>query len=505
MHKVNPVAPLSAARSEAIDAPRPASVRFEGRQLTLKEALDTPDGASSAHQANMAAVVMSVSTAKDRLDYLDRMGVRPTQVVRAAADYRYDPVPGDHPKAANTRHQFERMRVDVVALPDRPVGIDAGPTRRILDAVPLALPDRREAHTLDTGKYLANRIASGVAEYATRHGCAFFCGGGEAEMLDHYRSRGFDQAVRISSNTSTRAHLLSSSTQGTSVLVLSGMNSETRVKHQMLQLHFAGVDLGEVTLVGDLGAQKQRSEASLGQALAELPSADHKTLFIGCRWQIMECLGRQFHVVDAAEPEGTGYAQLQPVEHAVAGFVFDTATVDRDGGRHLVAALRMPNGDLAHTATKAFLAHGFDHVVMCGAGGRLAGVAQVGDYMVVDSSRYGAQRFSLPPSSVLAPPGPMFSHASSANITVDSPLQENQRWLEENRATGNVDVETAHIFRALHESGDDVRVIPGLFVSDVVGEHPLEGKISTGDAYRQLPGFVEAAWQSMWDQAGARS
>jgi hypothetical protein len=38
-----------------------------------------------------------------------------------------------------------------------------------------------------------------------------------------------------------------------------------------------------------------------------------------------------------------------------------------------------------------------------------------------------------------------------------------------------------------------------------MGEHPLEGRISTDDAYRQLPGFVAAAWRSTWGRAGAAS
>ncbi|MFC0139594.1 hypothetical protein ACFFJN_05650 [Erwinia mallotivora] len=81
----------------------------------------------------------------------------------------------------------------------------------------------------------------------------------------------------------------------------------------------------------------------------------------------------------------------------------------------------------------------------------------------------------------------------TSNVTVDSPLQETQRWLEDNKDTGNVDVETAHILRALTEARSNVKVLPGLFVSDVVGEHPLEGKISTADAYQKLPEFVTAA------------
>ncbi|RQR47170.1 hypothetical protein DIE19_34995 [Burkholderia sp. Bp9126] len=351
---------------------------------------------------------------------------------------------------------------------------------------------------MNTGKYLANRISSAVAEHARHHGCEFFCGGSHATMLDYYRGKGFDRAVEISSNTSTRAHLLASSSNGKSTLVLSGMSSETRIKHQLLQLHFAGVDLNRIHLVGEIGAQKAQAKQSLGTVLSQLPSADSRTLFIGARWQIMEYLGKQIHGIADERPEGEGYAKLAPREHKVDSFMFDTARFSLDGRQHLVAALRMPNGDLAYDATKVFLEHGFNHVVMCGAGGRLAGELQVGDYMLLGQSQYGGENFSVARECIQVPYAGIFSDRKlNSNVTVDSPLQETERWLKENHATGSVDVETAHIFRALHERGSGIKVIPGLFVSDVVGAHPLEGKISTADAYRNLSEFVAATLRSI--------
>src|SRR5207245_9782156 len=126
-------------------------------------------------------------------------------------------------------------------------------------------------------------------------------------MFNHYRNRTFDQAIRISSNTSTQAHLFTNTNTGRSVLVLSGMNSKTRIKHQLLQLHFANVDLHRVALIGYVNVQKAKAAERLQLDLANLPSADSKTLFIGCRWQIMEHLGKQLHGISDKEPEGKGY------------------------------------------------------------------------------------------------------------------------------------------------------------------------------------------------------
>src|SRR5207245_11518617 len=118
---------------------------------------------------------------------------------------------------------------------------------------------------------------------------------------------------------------------------------------------------------------------------------------------------------------------------------------------------------------------------MRGAGGRLSGESQVGDYMLLNNSRYGNEIITIKSDNILVPKSPLFSkERTTSNITVDSPLQETQRWMEENCSIGCVDVESAHILRALNESGASTTLTPGLFVSDVIVAHPLEGKISNG-------------------------
>lgn len=474
----------------------PSTSNVDGRTLTVRPStLSTDDlvNAPPEHRAKMAGVRLGIGSAGDRLNFLERNGVMPAEdKVLTAARYAHN-VKIDHKNASNLEFQLNRMRIGEVSLPKQ-AKPDSMEIRNALDVIPLALPDRNEKHTIPTDKYLMNRLSSGAVEQARHHGCEFFCGSGRDEMLNHYAHRGFDRAISISSNTSTKFDLLSNSSNGKSLLVLSGMSSTTRIKHQLLQLHFADVDLNRVKLVGDINLLKAKSGADLRKELSQLPPIPSKTLFIGARWQIMESLGKQlFHVGDSAK-EGTGYGKLGVKEHKVADFVFDTATLNLDGRQHLVAALRMPNGDLAYDAMKGFLDHGFNQVIMCGAGGRLAGDAQVGDYMLLERSQYGDQSISLARECIHVPGAKLFENAKpTSNVTVDSPLQETQRWLDENQETGNVDVETAHILRALTEAGPDVKVLPGLFVSDVVGEHPLEGKISSDDAYRRLPEFVTAS------------
>ncbi|EEO2383841.1 hypothetical protein G6D77_004546 [Salmonella enterica] len=474
----------------------PSTSNVDGRALTIQPSTLSVDDLvkpPSEHISKMVGVRLGINLAGDRLDHLERNGITLAKSKILTATNYSRQVETDHQNASNIQFQLNRIKIGEISLPNREKP-DFLEVRNVLEVISLTLPDKNETHTIPTEKYLRNRLSSGALEQAKHHGCEFFCGNSREDMLNHYRHRGFDRAISISSNTSTIFDLFTNSSTGESLLVLSGMSSTTRLKHQLLQLHFADVDLNRVKLLGDIDSLKAKSRADLRNELHQLPSIPNKTLFVGARWQIMEFLGKQIFNIDDSAKEGSGYNKLGVKEHKVADFVFDTATIDLDGHPYLVAALRMPNGDLAYDAMKIFLDCGFNQVIMCGAGGRLSGDAQVGDCMLLNRSQYGNESISLAQECIHVPDVKLFENARlTSNVTVDSPLQETQRWLEDNKDTGNVDVETAHILRALTEAGPNVKVLPGLFVSDVVGEHPLEGKISTADAYQKLPEFVTAA------------
>ena len=42
-----------------------------------------------------------------------------------------------------------------------------------------------------------------------------------------------------------------------------------------------------------------------------------------------------------------------------------------------------------------------------------------------------------------------------------------------------------------------VTIIPGIFVSDIVGEHPLEDKISGNGADKHIDEFVRVTWNAL--------
>ncbi|MEJ2742519.1 MAG: hypothetical protein P8176_08555 [Gammaproteobacteria bacterium] len=474
----------------------PSMSGIDGRLVTVQPStLNNEDlvKPSPEHISKMFGVRLGINLSGDRLNYLERNGVILTEgKIRAATNYSHK-IETDHRDSQNIQFQLNRIKIAEVPLPQQ-VKSYCLEVRNVLEVIPLMLPDKNETHTIPIEKYLANRISTGVLSHVKYHGCEFFCGNSREEMLNYYAHLGFDQAISISSNTSTKFDFFIRATTGEKRLVLSGMSSLTRLKHQLLQLHFADVDFNRVKLVGCIDALKAKNRCDLRNELLQLPSISSRTLFIGARWQIMEFLGKQIYNIDDSATEGTGYDRLGVKAHKVSDFIFDSATIDLDEYPHLIAALRMPNGDLAYDAMKEFIDCNFNQVIMCGAGGRLSGDAQVGDYMLVKHSQYGSQSISLEHKCILFPKGKSFDNVKLMNnVTVDSPLQETQRWLKEHRSFGNVDVETAHIFHAIMEAGPKVKVLPGLFVSDVVGEHPLQGKISTADAYQKLPGLITVA------------
>ncbi|QGR08709.1 hypothetical protein CTZ24_09300 [Pantoea phytobeneficialis] len=356
-------------------------------------------------------------------------------------------------------------------------------------------------HSINVKKYLDNRLSSLVVNTARSYGCEFFCGGNYSALSHHYQGRGFDSIKEISSNTSTKSYYVTNTTTGKNVLVLSNMNSEARIKHQLLQLHYADIDISKINISGSIKMQKENAMMQLSSVLNTLPDADKKVLFIGARWQIMEFLGREIYQIDENQPEGVGYDKMNTTQHKVSGFIFDTAIVENqeNNERYIFSGLRMPNGDLSYDATKAFIEAGFTYIVMCGAGGRLSGKAKIGDYTPINISIYENEAINLKMEDMKIPDGTFIEELLSTNITVNSPLEETQKWLENNKHHSSVDVETGHIFRAVSEAIDNqksVTITPGLFISDVVGEHPLEGKISTDDAYKNLKGFVASIWHS---------
>lgn len=59
-------------------------------------------------------------------------------------------------------------------------------------------------------------------------------------------------------------------------------------------------------------------------------------------------------------------------------------------------------------------------------------------------------------------------------------------------AITSVDVETYHILTGMHSGGKTpFKILPGIFTSDVIGEHPLTDKIDPSNAWPYLTHVIQ--------------
>jgi len=332
-------------------------------------------------------------------------------------------------------------------------------------------------HSMDLPSYLENRIPGSIVELINKNGSDIFFDDRD-KMMEYYSGRGFDTSFKISGPTSTTYHLMTSSESGETRLVISNIKSNARFIHNVLQLLHAGANLDNINVIGSVDEAKRKASTELSHYLNRCEITSNDLLYVGSRTPVMKYFSQYGGRV---------------TEHRISGFIFDSVTVVKDGVYFNVYALRMPNGDLAYDAVKQFLDAGVRNVIMCGAGGRIAGNASVGDYLTVTSSTYLNNKIVARDISrtVTISPDSYINNNSELNITVDSPLEEDVAWNEKNKSKGNVDVETFHIFKAIKDSHRTIGLVSGLFVSDVLGEHPLDEKINSGGAQRNITSFIK--------------
>lgn len=377
----------------------------------------------------------------------------------------------------------------------------------LFDAVPM--PDDHTMH--DITAYLANRMGRTVLEILRRQDCSIevFLGP-KSDMVEYYQAGGSSLVLRgeLHSPTSTEFHLFSDAA-GRSTVVLCGIANPSRFRHQLWQLKYAGIGLERVQVRGQLENAIEPQVAALRRELNQLP-VKPRIVILGQRWWPMEMLGRLAGIIGA---EGTAYRTLRPTTFQLGPFVFDYVIADIAGAppwrsKVGLVAFRMPNGSLAGEAVRALGDAGMTHLLLAGAGGALDSSIALGTYCVFEHARYGEEAFQLPGSSLFIPdmPGGFRFTVRTSNLTVDSPLEETRPWLinAQERGCSVVDVESAHIFRALqaHPEAGRFQVTPGLFVSDIVGSGAsLVEKIGTDDTYAQLQQLL-TVWFSAIGIAG---
>lgn len=359
------------------------------------------------------------------------------------------------------------------------------------DALKVTKAEMESLHSVGQD-YIENRFPDAIVDMAKKGYDIIAFAGSRADRDAYIVSRKMRWGAKILSASSTDFHLVEKS-NGEFAVLASNMHSNSRLKTQLNQFHYAGIDLEKVRVVDDIQHDKHQSIKALQSHLAEhrilsKAAIQDTILFVGSVGSTMKGLiGRKL------EPKE---------EHSAGDFRFGSELVNIDGKQVHVIALKIPNGDVAYDATRAFLEHGITKVVMNGAGGRLSGNGKIGDYMLINEVEYNGDTIKLSDESFVMPKE--FKHYSvedpRKSITVDSPLDETNAWLDKYKSYGSTDVESYHIMKAVNEragQGVKMSVVPGLFISDVVGEHPLIDKLVGSDAGKHIPAFASAAVRSL--------
>lgn len=450
------------------------------------------------YQARHRLMLADLGLAANRIAQLEDRGLRPrarvpTMTARGRADFLT--AVGEH--AGDSRlHHIEKFKLKPppgVGTPQADAAsVVLAPAlwwSRGVEELGLVLPPRDVAHTIDVAKYVATRLPQVAIDKIRAVGAEIFFGSAD-ELQAWCAQSGWAARGQFGSPSSSEFVYLQRGSE--EKMVITGIVSRARLTHQVLQLHFAGIDTATLQLRGKIEELQAATLGRLVQRLGELPDVPEKICFFGARRQVSQSIRRLLQ--DDAMPG----AKLSATSTCVVdSFAFDHMTLELpDDRRVLLIGFRMPNGDLAEGSVSALLGSGVGTLVMCGAGGALDTRARIGDYLQIDAAFRDGEHLGPSADAMLPAPDGAATRRNVINITVDSPLEETEAWLDDAVTHADcVDVETAHVFRAFEahaESHPDsgARLLAGLFVSDVVGQHPLTEKISSGDAYAGLDRFI---------------
>jgi hypothetical protein len=373
-------------------------------------------------------------------------------------------------------------------------------------------------HTLNVKKYIDVRVSYTIQKTIKNlqekgKNVEVFIGSSKA-MKKYYAAKGYQPVAQLETNNSNKYLVFASEDQSQHKLVIAGISNQSRYNNVLMQLKFMGADLGKVSVHGSLSSAMAENVMELRKNLKLSTKGTQPTLaFIGNRSIVFIELAKYLYP-GVITPQQTEEEQEKEAEKLLEKNGFTTVDIDKvfkyssakiniKGQTSSIVAFRMPNGSLSGLATKEILDSGFKDLIMVGAGGSLDEDhgGGLGSMQVVQSSSYQDKPLSLSQSQIM-PVAEMHIlgadvRTGCSNVTVDGPLEENTVWHTHAKEQGrtSVDVETYHIFDAISRCHrEDVRVLPGLFNSDVVGKHPLEDKITANNAYSKFPEILKGVF-----------
>jgi hypothetical protein len=171
-------------------------------------------------------------------------------------------------------------------------------------------------HPMNTGSYIRHRLPDNMVDMARRelpksmlallkssssNRLEFFVEN-EKDMRDYYTGvKGLDHVGEFNSPTSTQFNLFAHPKNDNEfIVVASGMASNARIAHQSYQFKFAGIDVSQVPIRGEIRRLVHDDVDALKAKLAELPKGNKDAVFfIGNRKAVLNTLssGTRFNPI----------------------------------------------------------------------------------------------------------------------------------------------------------------------------------------------------------------
>jgi hypothetical protein len=377
----------------------------------------------------------------------------------------------------------------------------------------------KEPHMIPVSQYLDVRLSRTIRALISKvneqgRNTEIFIGS-EEQMMVFYTNFGYERIAHLKTNSSLKYYLFADiENPKLNKIVILGVGNETKLNHLLLQLKYSDTDLDKIIIRGNLEDSILENKRKLDSIIDGL-KIEIDTVFMGNRSLILiEFANRKYpnemrtasNVDDAekiAEKLLKEHHNLKTYEIGDGIYKFSCFELRIMTKIVAIIGFRMPNGNLAQIATEAFMKKGVHHFVMLGAGGSLSSFSSVGSYQLINSTTYNNSHIllsdiNIKKMNVDLSDIPLVDNGN--NITLNSPLEETRNWMTKVRNSNltSVDVETYHIIKGIRNCEnymDKTEVLLGIFISDVVGAHPLVQKIKSCNAWEFLPKLLNNCFE----------
>lgn len=341
-----------------------------------------------------------------------------------------------------------------------------------------------------------------------------------ADLVGYYNKAEFEFCCELTSASSADVYLFTKPNDLR--IVMTNILSKEAIFHRLLQLKLSNIKVDNIKVRGDLDDYLNGQIESLSKKIVQSERLK-KILIIG---------NSEIAMRNVQQIAGNSNYERRKCKTASSGnfeIVHDVVNINKT--KLWVGTMRMPNGSTSGKIVKKLLEDKkVDYIITVGAGGYLPSSSSsraednlTGSCHVVDKVYYNGKirQFDIKLGRMVPSLEPLENSRGSKfnlttgnviNETVDSILVEDKDWVA-NALTSKVnvvDVETYHMINAIatynfkinsqrppEDQKPTAKMIPGLFISDVIGKHPLDEKISAGVAYPHMKEFLSRSFRAI--------